>query len=83
MDTNQQNDLIKAVIAEKPFGVVANCSHLSVLENPKDPTSIVTILQRGSEVLIDPAASTDLFYKICSAAGAEGYCLKEFITINH
>ena len=43
--------------------------------------NVYTRSDTSSEVEIDLGNSTDDFYKICTASGAEGYCQKEFITI--
>jgi uncharacterized protein YgiM (DUF1202 family) len=65
---------------EMQVGVV-NCLRLHVFSKPSVDSEIVCKFRYLTEVEIDTERSTENFYKICTAIGAEGYCLKEFITI--
>lgn len=62
-------------------GYVVNCAKLNVRNEPKPHSEILCTIEQDSEVEIDEAQSTEDFYKICSAAGIEGYCVKYFINI--
>lgn len=62
-------------------GVVTDCMRLSVLEEPDDDSEIICRIDALSEVIVDEAESTDSFYKVCTSAGAEGFCSKKFIAI--
>jgi hypothetical protein len=42
---------------------------------------VVTRLNVGASVEVDLEKSTTAFYKITTAGGIEGYCMKEFIAI--
>ena len=64
------------------IGVVANCAKLNVREKATTNADIVCELTAGSEVMIDESKSTNDFYKICTASGVEGFCMKKFITVN-
>lgn len=63
-----------------PIGVV-NCLRLHVFSEPRLDSEIVCKFRYLTEVAIDPDYSTDDFYKIYTAIGAEGFCQKEHITI--
>lgn len=41
----------------------------------------LTILERGEELLIDLAKSTDEWYSVCTATGIEGYVMKTLVEI--
>ena len=60
---------------------VVNCLRLHVFAKPSVDSEIVCKFRYLTEVAIDPEKSTEGFYKIYTAIGAEGFCLKEFITI--
>lgn len=67
---------------EQPkYGVVVGCLHLKVYESPYQEDEIVTVLTALTEVMVDMGASTDYFYKICIAAGIQGYCEKKYIAL--
>jgi len=40
---------------------------------------VICTINCHAEVEIDELESTDDFYKICTASGVEGYCMKKFI----
>lgn len=68
-------------VAEVVTGVVDGCTKLNVREEPSLFAEIVCQLDKGAEVVIDDAESTDDFYRVYTASGMEGFCLKKFITL--
>lgn len=62
------------------FGVVT-CLRLHVLSEPRADSEVVCKLRFLTEVEIDLDNSTEDFYKICTAIGAEGFCQKDLVTI--
>ena len=73
------------VVEEEPAkmknGIVTDCVKLNVRKEPNTDAEIVCVIAGATEVAIDEANSTDVFYKVCTAAGIEGYCMKKFITL--
>jgi len=67
---------------EEALARVANCAFLDVLEEPDLSADVIMALPEKTEVMIETAASTKDFYKIYTAAGMEGYCMRQFIAIN-
>lgn len=63
------------------IGIVNNCTSLNVRANPNLAAPIITTIPVGTEVMIDDTHSTSDFYKVCNAAGIEGYCVKRYIKI--
>lgn len=63
------------------IGVVSGCSRLNVREAADADADIIGIIEEGSEVEIDKSKSTADFYKVYTAAGFEGFCMKKFIVI--
>ncbi len=63
-----------------PIGVV-NCLRLHVHSEPNTESEIVCKLRYTTELAIDLDNSTEDFYKIYTAIGAEGFCQKDLVTI--
>jgi uncharacterized protein YgiM (DUF1202 family) len=62
-------------------GMVTDCVKLNVRKEPSVNADIVCMIAGATEVEIDETQSTEEFYKIYTAAGIEGFCMKKFITI--
>lgn len=60
---------------------VTNCLRLHIHSEPDLNSEIVCKVRYLTEVQIDPAGSTENFYKIYTAIGAEGFCQRDLITI--
>ena len=69
---------IEAAPAHK-IGRVFGCTSLNVRKAPKINAVVICTINCHAEVEIDELESTDDFYKICTASGIEGYCMKKFI----
>ena len=63
-----------------PTGIV-NCLRLSIYSEPDLDSEIICKVRYLTEVKIDLDESTDNFYKVYTAIGVEGFCLKEFVTV--
>lgn len=82
-------EVIEEPMVEEPIideskhisGVVVDCVKLNVREHPNPNADILGIINEGSEVLVNEEESTDDFYKICTSAGLEGYCMRKFVSI--
>lgn len=62
-------------------GVVDGCYMLNVRKEPNTDADVVCVIKVGATVEINEAESTDEFYKVCTAAGATGYCMKKYIKV--
>ena len=60
-------------------GVVNGCSKLNVRELPNANAEVLCKIDRYSRVEIHVEESTSEFYKVCTEAGVEGFCMKKFI----
>lgn len=60
---------------------IVNCLRLHVFSKPSVDSEIVCKLRYLTEVAIDKEGSTESFYKIYTAIGAEGFCVKDLVTI--
>lgn len=71
---NAENKKVEPII-----GRVVGCKNLNIRHTPSLDAKVVQIVECGSEVMIDMEKSTGNFYEVCTASGAEGYCMKKFI----
>lgn len=62
-------------------GVVCNCAKLNVREKPAAGSRVVSIIDAGSELSVVTDESFGNFYKICTASGVEGYCVKDYVRL--
>ena len=60
-------------------GIVANCAKLNVRANANTTADVVCILDAASEVTIDVENSTEDWFKVRTATGINGYCMRKFI----
>lgn len=75
---------IEETVEETPVsvtGIVSGCNKLNVRKSPTPLAEVLCVIDKNSKVEIDEAASTTEFYKVCTASGVEGYCMKKFITV--
>lgn len=63
------------------IGKVIDCKKLRVRKSPSAIASVLCEIKADSEVTIDLQASTVEFYKVCTGAGVEGYCMKKYIAV--
>ena len=60
---------------------VVNCLRLHIFSEPRLDSEIVCKVRYLTEVEVDCKNSTEDFYKIYTAIGAEGFCQKDLVTI--
>lgn len=86
VETTIKEDDVTPVIVEpevKPvIGIVTGCEKLRVREQANANATVVCEIKVGSEVMIDEEESAGAFYKVCTGAGVEGFCMKDYIVIN-
>ena len=61
------------------YGTVTNCVKLNVRKKATVNSDVIAQLVLNDKVEIDEAKSTKEFYKVTTAAGVVGYCMKQFI----
>ena len=63
------------------YGTVVNCKNLNIRKRPTQKSDAIRIIEVDSMVQVDKSKSTADFYKVCTATGAEGYCMKQYVKI--
>lgn len=78
-EVEEVEELIEEV--ETVTGVVSGCERLNLRKEASKDSDILSVLNKGTELVVSSEESTDEFYKVVTEAGVEGYCMKKFITI--
>lgn len=60
---------------------IVNCLRLHVFSEPDIDSEVVCKLRYLTEVEIDFENSTEDFYKVYTAIGAEGFCQRDLLTL--
>ena len=79
IEISEEPEIEPVVEVAREMGRVFGCSRLNVRKSPKPRAEVVCEINCGVEVEIDEANSTVDFYKIFTASGIEGYCVKTYI----
>lgn len=76
-------DLDEPAVEEVPVstGKVVNCDMLNVREKPNRTAKILETINKGTSVDVFETESTNDWYKVSTAEGFVGYCMKEYIKI--
>lgn len=68
-----------ATTPETVTGVITGCAKLNVREHPNTNSDIVCVLERATEIEINVTESTDEWFRVRTADGINGYCMRKFI----
>lgn len=82
-DIEKETSDVEEVVEEpeKEVSGYVNCLRLNVRKDKRISGNIIGKLKEDDEVSIDLSESEDVWYKISTKSGLEGYCLKEFIDL--
>ena len=56
-------------------------TRLNIRKEPNIESGIVCVVGVHSELMIEKENSTKEWFKVCTASGFEGYCMKKFVTV--
>lgn len=79
--TDEKKEPVMPKTETQVYGTVVNCKNLNVRKRPNQKSESVLIIGAESKVKVDKSKSTAEFYKVCTASGAEGYCMKQYVQI--
>lgn len=67
---------------EEPVtAIVVDCAKLNVREEPSPRANVIGIIDASNEVVVYDSESFGNYYKICTASGIEGYCIKDYLKL--
>lgn len=70
----------KAAI-NKTHAIVVGCAKLNVREEPSPKATVVAIIDASNEVVVSEDESFGNYYKVLTASGVEGYCIKDYLEL--
>lgn len=73
--------VVEPIVSAVARGIVKGCNMLNIRQTPSMTANVVDIIGEGTEVEVELTESTEDFYKICTAAGSEGYCMSTYVEI--
>jgi len=77
-------DMEEAEVVEVPtmlIGIVTSCTKLNIRNSPDKTAEVVGQVFVNSELVIDVEKSNDDWYCVCTSAGVEGFCMRDFVTV--
>lgn len=82
VETIENKSVVESNTGAVGKGVVANCTKLNVRSKPSKSADVVTVLDANDKITIDVDESTEDWFKICTAGGVKGYCMRKFVNAN-
>lgn len=72
----------EVLTSEEPLtAVVVGCAKLNVREEPTSKATVVAVIDASNEVVVYDSESFGNYYKVCTASGIEGYCVKDYLEL--
>lgn len=68
-------------VVKPVVGIVTDCARLNVRKEPSADAEVAFVIDATTSLVVFEEESTEDFYKICTSAGTEGYCMKRYITL--
>lgn len=80
-ETENENTVEEVNLTDstQTIGFVLGCKKLYVRTGPSKDSEPLCIIEKDAELIIDLEKSTGSFFKVKTASGIEGYCMKDFI----
>lgn len=63
------------------IGMVVGCGKLNVREQPSVTANIVCVMPVSSEIEVYADYVNGDWYRVCTASGIEGFCMKQYIEL--
>lgn len=80
-ETENENTVeeVNSTDSTQTIGFVSGCKKLYVRTEPSKDSEPLCIIEKDAELTVDLEKSTSSFFKVKTASGIEGYCMKDFI----
>lgn len=73
-------EVVEPVKSEPKTGIVT-ANKLNIRKLPVIGAEVVTVVEEGTNLMVDPDYETVEWIKVYTEAGVEGYCMKKFVTV--
>ena len=80
-ETPIETEPVEQLTESEPVEGTVGCEKLYVRSDATVDSEPVGVINRDSKVFVYEDESTEEFYKVCTATGLEGYCMKKFISV--
>lgn len=80
--TEEVEETVDMVEETEPvFGMVVDCTKLNIRMTPNKTATVIDVVDRGDQLVIDLDFSTDEWYSVTTETGVEGFCMKQYVAI--
>lgn len=66
----------------KCVGIVKDCARLNVRREPNMESDVLITIAVGDEIEVFQDKSNTEWYAVCTAAGIEGFCMRNFVNVS-
>ena len=80
-ETPIETEPVEQLTESEPVEGTVGCEKLYVRSDATVDSEPIGVINRDSNVFVYEDESTEEFYKVCTATGLEGYCMKKFISV--
>lgn len=77
VETECKNDEVDTVT-----GIVTDCKMLNIRKTPSKDSDPVCTVDAGEFLTVNLNDSTATWYSVRTSSGVEGFCMKEFVSVN-
>ena len=63
------------------IGTVMDCSSLNIRSKSSTNSEIIATVKAGTKLLINEDESVSDWYKVCTEAGIEGFCMRKYVSV--
>lgn len=80
---NMENE--QALKPEAPVnvvGIVCDCNKLNIRKAPNKNSDVVEVVPVGTELTIGQHSLDKPWYRVTTATGVKGFCMREFVLIS-
>lgn len=72
---------VEAPVVAPTIGIVSGCKRLNIRKRTSTAAEVLTVVNVGSELVIDVQKSKTYWWYVRTADGVEGFCMKEYVTV--
>ena len=65
----------------EPKTGIVTANKLNIRSLPSANASVAAVVDKNAQLMLDPEYETVEWYKVYTASGIEGYCMKKFVTV--
>lgn len=78
----QDTETVPRESAPKCVGIVKDCARLNVRREPSMESDVLVTVTLGDEIDVFQDKSDADWYAVCTAAGVEGFCMRNFVNVS-